>query len=131
MLLSGYALISVIKTNRMSDDARKQMVYDLYYTYGKKDKPDEMTFVDQFIQGMGVFSVLFDKIPISTTDVEEDSEVLNYILTKFFAKTTQKKFIVGKHITKDRLVRLTLSKAGAKKGDDYLIPMSTLFNRHF
>jgi hypothetical protein len=54
---------------------------------------------------------------------------LNYILTKFFAKTTQKKFIVGKHITKDRLVRLTLSKAGAKKGDDYLIPMSTLFNR--
>jgi hypothetical protein len=44
MLLFGYALISVIKTNRMSDDARKQMVYDLYYTYGKKDKPDEMTF---------------------------------------------------------------------------------------
>jgi hypothetical protein len=32
------------QNKRMSDVARKQMVYDLYY--GKKDKPDEMTFVD-------------------------------------------------------------------------------------
>jgi hypothetical protein len=91
MLLSGYALISVIKTNRMSDDARKQMVYDLYYTYGKKDKPDEMTFVDQFIQGMGVFSVLFDKIPISTTDVEEDSEEFELHLNQIFRQDNSKK----------------------------------------
>jgi hypothetical protein len=115
------------QNKRMSDVARKQMVYDLYY--GKKDKPDEMTFVDQFIQGMGVFSVLFDKIPISTTDVEEDPEEFELHLNQIFHRDNSKKFIVGKHITKDRLVRLTLSKAGAKKGDDYLIPMSTLFNR--
>jgi hypothetical protein len=111
----------------MSDVARKQMVYDLYY--GRKDKANETTFVDQFIQGMGVFSVLFDRIPISTTDVEEDPEEFELHLNQIFHQDTSKKIIVGKHITKDRLIRLTLSKTGAKKGDDYLIPMSTFFNR--
>jgi hypothetical protein len=40
---------------------------------------------------MGVFSVLFDKIPISTTDVEEDSEEFELHLNQIFRQDNSKK----------------------------------------
>jgi hypothetical protein len=98
----------------------------------RRINPMKWHFVDQFIQGMGVFSVLFDKIPISTTDVEEDSEEFELHLNQIFRQDNSKKnSLLGSTSQKIGLSDWLWARPELKKGDDYLITMSTLFNRHF
>jgi hypothetical protein len=52
----------------MNITQKKQKVYDLYH--GKRNT-DDMGYVDQFMKGIGVFDVFFDKIEIpSSTNTE-------------------------------------------------------------
>jgi hypothetical protein len=95
----------------MNITQKKQKVYDLYH--GKRNT-DDMGYVDQFMKGIGVFEVFFDKIEIpSSTNTETEPQEFELYLKQMFHRDDSKNYIVSKHITKARLSRMnTKAKPG-------------------